>query len=206
MMKKAASLLVIAFISAAGLVACQSSETPGPQGPKGDTGAQGPKGDPGTPGTPGNVNAWSYIYTAEQFPAGDAGSYDATTKKYTYLARKTYIPENYVRVANSGVVLVYLRKSDATQPWTLTSLPYSSSNGLLDLSTTAYPNMVVLQGRYVTDVPGSDILTSTRFDVKIILIEPTATVVNAINSGSLDVRNSQSVEQYLQRTKRTGLN
>lgn len=195
--------------------ACHQTDVPGPkgdtgtQGSKGDTGAQGPKGDPGdqgpkgdpgapgTPGLPGTVNAYSYIYTAQQFDKAE-GAYNADSRQYVYGARKSYLPQQYARIVNSGVVLAYIRGNDTTQPWTLASIKRGTPTGPIDYTMTAYPTALWLEARYTTTVEGDAPLLSTKFDVKIILIEPTSTVVNALKTGTLNPQNDQAVEQSLQ--------
>lgn len=202
------------------LTACQRTPTPGPQGPKGDTGTQGPKGDPGSPGppgpagdpgspgTPGSVNAYSYLYPAQQVSLtvpGSYTSYDSVAKRYTYLGVKTFLPAKYSQIVENGVVLVYLRNTIYPETWTLSTLQgiaffdyQTQKTWPVTFTTATLKDQVVLKGQFVVDVVKPDHLTNSKVDVKIILIEPTSTVMNALKTGAIDPKNSQAVERYLQ--------
>ena len=211
-------------MSVVGLTACQSGNVPGPQGspgaqgPSGEPGApgsQGPKGEPGQagqPGAPGTVNAWSYVYLAQQLALDY--STGPTNGQYIHRASKTYTPDNYQKVVENGVVLVYLRSH--TDPrgatWSLGSIqgihrvdPNSGDIWPLSFSPTPESSQVVVRGEYTTTKleATSDYLTSYQLDVKIVLIEPTSVAINALKSGALDAHNSQAVERYLQLSTQT---
>ncbi|WP_345250053.1 collagen-like protein [Nibrella saemangeumensis] len=204
-MKTYAFLMLAALIS---LASCKDGEV-GPQGPKGDTGAQGPKGDTGAqgpkgdPGIPGTGSAWSYIYEKQSSNVMAGGPvYDATTKQYTSFGRKSFTPEKYATIADKGVVLVYLR--DGVNAWTLSTITthfvisdLETQGARIETVARTERDKVEVTAKFINDLNNDQSLKNYRFDVKIILIEPTATVVNDIRTGRLDLTNSQAVEKYL---------
>jgi hypothetical protein len=113
--------LSIAFLSLV-LFSCGKDGEPGTIGPKGDTGAPGQDGAPGTPGTDGAdgaagtpgapANVWSYVYTNQELTSASPFVVDNGTGHYMYFATKSYVPANYQRASDNGLVLVYFRYQD----------------------------------------------------------------------------------------------
>ncbi|RDB07772.1 collagen-like triple helix repeat-containing protein [Runella aurantiaca] len=196
-MKTIAMLFLVGLI---GLTACNTEGVPGPkgdtgaQGPKGDTGSQGPKGDSGT------VNARSYIYANQQFNALGTPNYDATTKLFTYNSFRTYSPQNYAAIADKGVVLVYLR--DQLNAWTLNTIRanylnvgVSDSPSVIESVVRPQTDKVQIMAKLTTPLE-TNLFVNYRFDVKIILIEPTHSVIGALRMGQVDVKDSRNVERF----------
>lgn len=207
-MKTVALILLTALIS---ITSCKDGKDGdiGPLGPKGDTGAQGPKGDAGAQGpkgdtgTPGSVNAWSYIYENQSLPIL-AGSpvYDSVNQQYKFFGRKSFTPEKYASVADKGIVLVYLK--DTVNPWTLNSITThfvietpETAGAYIETTSRADQEKVNISAQFINRENNPTGLNNYRVSVKIILIEPTTTVVNALKNGRLDVTNIQAVENYL---------
>ncbi len=149
------------------------------------------------------MNAWSYIYENQTLPVL-AGSpvYDSVNKQYLFFGRKSFTPEKYASIADKGIVLVYLK--DSVNPWTLNSI---TTNFVIDnpetmgayIETTARADQekVNVSAKFINRENNPNALNNYRVSVKLILIEPTTTVVNALKNGRLDVTNIQAVENYL---------
>ncbi|MBD2703454.1 hypothetical protein IC229_22610 [Spirosoma sp. BT702] len=159
---------------------------------------------------PGSVNAWSYIYTAQVLPLASSDSskvYDPATKQYTYIGSKSFLPTNYHRVVNGGAVLVYLRDNTFSQNgWTLSAFQDTyinignSGTWKANYTSSILPTGVLVKGQYLTNIGNPSYISAYKIDVKIILIDATAQVTNAIKSGAINVNDSQEVEHYLAKT------
>ncbi|GAB3512010.1 hypothetical protein GCM10027341_52240 [Spirosoma knui] len=112
---------------------------------------------------------------------------------------------NYNQIVENGLVMVFLRNTIYPESWTLTTFqgiayvdPQTHKTWPVEFTATTLKDQVILRGQFVTDVAKPDHLTNSKVDVKIILVEPTSTVINALKTRAIDPRNSKAVEQYLE--------
>lgn len=195
----------ITAVLLAGLVALSACKPEEVVGPKGDTGAQGPKGDTGAQGPqgqPGTANAWSYVYANQQVGAPGEPEYNSLTKLYTLQGFKDFTPEKYAQVAENGAVLVYLR--DALNAWTLNSIQFrilgpvpTDPASVIESVVRPLPDKIRVMPKLTSPYGSKQSLLNYRFDVKIILIAPTSTALNALRAGRLNASNALAVEQSL---------
>lgn len=113
-----------------------------------------------------------------------------------------FVPEKFASIADKGVVLVYLR--DGVNAWTLNTVTthfvisdMETQGAWIETVARTLRDKVEVTARFFNSQSNNQSLNNYRFDAKIILIEPTTTVVNAIQIGRLDITNSQAVERYL---------
>lgn len=203
-------LLLLALL-AIFISSCGKDGEVGPQGTKGDTGAQGPQGPQGpqgqngqdgkdgTPGAPGApANVWSYLYTNQQITASTPPVYDQAGNVYLFSGYKNYTPANYQRVANTGLVLVYFKSLDGS--WILGSYStgYSEGDGPVSnitFSQKTQSQSVEVMGRVTSPIMDGIHLSKVKFDMKIILIEPTSVTTSSLRNSGINFEDIHEVEK-----------
>lgn len=194
-------LTMFALAGLIALSACKNEVV----GPKGDTGAQGPKGDAGAQGPkgePGTANAWSYMYRNQQYAVPGTPEYNSLTKMYSLTGYRYVTPEKYAEIAEWGAVLVYLR--DEVNPWTLNTVQFrtlgvdwNDPGSTIESTVRTLADKIQITGRRVASDDRKDPLMSYKFDVKVILIAPTHTALNALRAGRVNLQNLRAVEHQL---------
>ncbi|WP_157487990.1 collagen-like triple helix repeat-containing protein [Dyadobacter crusticola] len=210
---KMSLMALVLFLSL--LLSCAKDGEIGPQGPKGDTGATGQNGQdgqdgadgaPGTPGAPGtSANVWTYIYNNQRISAQTAGHLDPATGKYIFSGVKKYAPENYERVQNSGVVLVYFRMS-GIGTWKLGSYQINvgsegtGNSGDVRMTYAQDLQSLTVRSEYAASKDNGAEMQQAQFDLKIILIESSTVNMSALRKSAPNLEIT-AVEQYLKAVK-----
>ena len=202
------------------LAVCSCTKDPiiGPKGDKGDrgeagaagtNGTNGTNGTPGIPGAPGApANVYTYLYPNQGFPSAGSGTYNEVEKSYTFIMTKSFVPANYSAIASTGIVLTYIRIGNGE--WALNSYAASGTlNGIkneLSWASQIFDASVRLTGVLKTTLNDGGALVSTRFDYKIILIQPssvtTATATLNKIQQVVNLKNLSETERYLSAFKK----
>ena len=209
-----AVILCIAFLSLV-LLSCGKDGELGPGGPKGDTGAPGPRGQDGTsgqdgaPGTPGTdgapgtpgapANVWSYLYANQQITSTSPFVYDTGSDQYMYFATKSYKPANYERVSNTGLVLVYFRYLDGIWkpgPFDANYMNLEGKRSNVNISQLSRNDRIEVIGKLSSPVNDPSYLTRTKFDMKVILIEPSTATMSELQNARINFEDIHAVEAY----------
>lgn len=203
--------LIIVLLLTGLLFSCAKDEEIGPQGPKGDVGAPGQNGQNGTdgqdgtdgaPGAPGtSANVWTYIYSNQRINANTPGILDPATGRYIFHGTKEYLPANYEKIQNTGVVLVYFRMSGAGK-WQLGSYQIevgseaTANNGTVQLTYSQDQKSVNVQSQFSALLDSGAEMQMAQFDVKVILIESSAVTISSLRSKVADLEIG-AIENYL---------
>lgn len=203
--------LLILALAAGMLLSCAKDGEIGPQGPKGDTGipgtngqdgADGQDGAPGNPGTPGtSTNVWTYLYTNQLISSGTDGIFDPIINKYVFSGTKQYIPANYERIQNTGLVLVYFRMANVGD-WKLGSYKTgvgsdgTGNSGEVTINYAQEVKSINVRSTFLSQLDSGVEMESAGFDIKVILIESGSVTISSLRTGagSLEMSN---VESYL---------
>lgn len=207
------NILIIA-LSMGILISCAMDGDIGPQGPKGDTGAQGPTGQngqdgtdgqdgaPGTPGAPGtSAGIFTYLYSSQRIEASTTGYLDPVTNKYVFYGTKEFTPDNYERIQNAGIVLVYFRMAGVGS-WKLGSYKAevgsegTGNTGEVTITYSQDLNSLNVQSQFLAAMNSGAEMKSAQFDMKVILIESSSVTMSTLrlNVASMEM---EAVERYL---------